>query len=789
MNQQLPQQPRPISPAPPADDTVDLQKLFFRFLRNWYWLALGLLAGGLVAFLVLRYSTTIYQVSGTVLIADKQQNTFSTEAIVSELGYTPGTRTGSKVSDELQILKSSDLMRSVVDSLGLHVHYVQEGRIKDSELYLDSPLSVILTDSLAGRISLSLRLRPLDQQDYLLISGGEDTLSGRFGVPIEVNGVPLTLKNNGQLSMGSFYQVNLQASDAVARSLAGGLSLNQVESSSVIRVSMQGAVPQKLQDIISTLVQVYNQRTLSEKNEAGENTLAFIDERLRFITRELYDVEREVEGFKKSNDMAVDLSSRAQDVLGQLQTLDQQKTELELQQQMLSKIRAYLELDEFRSLPVSEEMLGGTTNQLVQEYNQLIFDRENLLETATPENPTVTTYEEQLAYLRDNILLALDTRAESLQARLEVVSKRIRPLEQQIARVPRNERQLLQIMRQQQIKEQLFLFLLQKREETALSIAAQTPDARMLDRPVNRGPVSPQPTRIYLLSCLLGIALPAGGILLRHFTDNKIRSREDIEGLTALPFLGSIAESKKDHRIVVRKGSRSSVAEMFRLLRTNLRFNAAGAESQVILVTSSVSGEGKTFISINLGASLALSGKKVLLLGLDLRKPKMSRYITGTDEGRGITNYLVGAVTDIDQLIQPVPEYDNLDYLSCGPLPPNPAELLMTNQLRQAIETFRQRYDHIIIDTSPVGLVTDAVLLEAEVDQSLVVTRFGVTITAHVRMLDELYREKKLPRMGLVLNGVNIRRGYGYGKYSYGYGYGYGYYSDDQKRKWWRFWR
>jgi len=772
------------------DDTVDLRKLFFRFLRHWYWLLLGLAVGAVVGFLILRYSTTIYQVSGTVLIADEEGSAFSREAIVSDLGLQPGRAGASDVGDELQILKSTDLMRSVVDSLGLYVQHIQEGRIKNSELYGDTPLRIAFPDSLAGQMHVSLRIKTLDQQDYQLVQGEADTISGRFGVPFEVSGIPVTLYREGTLRPDTYYQILVRSSDGVARGLAGSLSLSQVERSNVIRLSMQGPVAQKMIDIIARIVDTYNQRTLADKNEAGQNTLAFIDERLDFITRELYDVEREVEGFKQSNDMAVDLSTRASTVLEQLQNLDGQKTELELQQQMLNKIKAYLELDDYRSLPVSEDMLGGTTNELVQQYNQLIFERANFLETATPENPCTTTYEEQLDYLRENILLALNTRADNLESRLNTLQDRIRPLEQQIDRVPGNERQLLQIMRQQQIKEQLFLFLLQKREETALTIAAQTADARVLDKPVNRGPVSPQPTRIYLLSCLIGLALPAGGVLLRHFTDNKIRSREDVENLTAMPYLGSIAQSGKKETIVVKRGSRSSVAEMFRLLRTNLMYNAAGHDNQVILVTSSVSGEGKTFISINLGSSLALSGKKVILVGLDLRKPKLARYLTGTEESRGITNYLVGAEQDLSSLIQPIEGYEDLQFIGCGPMPPNPAELLMTDRLRQALKELRDQYDHIILDTSPVGLVTDSLLLDEEADQSLVVARQGFTVNGHIQMLDELYRQRKLPRMGLVLNGVKVGSGYGYGRYSYGYGYGYGYYSDDKlKRRWWQVWR
>lgn len=777
-----------MPPGPLPEESMDLKKLLFRFLRNWYWLLLGLAAGFTVAYLQLRYSTTIYNVTSTVFISGKEKGGFSQEKLIAELDGSAGM-SRSDVANELQILRSSNLMRSVVDSLHLNVQYFVEGRIKDSEIYGDLPLELNILDSSLLPLNIDIRLLVLDQRNYTIINNAQDSLSGSFGRTTEVDGLPLTIYNRGGLRAGSIYRIQLRTPDDLARRYAGKLRLRQEEQSDVIRLSMEDPVPQKAHDIMRTLISVYNQRTLKEKTEAGQNTLRFIDERLRFITDELYDVELQVEGLKERNDMAVDLSSRASTFLSQISVLDQAKNELELEELLLLKIKAYVEAEDYRILPVGTDILGGTIAGLVQQYNQVLFERENLLEAATAENPAVSTYDEQLQYIEDNILLAIQTKKESLEARLAAIERQLAPLEQQIARVPSSERQLLQIMRQQQIKEQLFLFLLQKREETALSIAAQTADASMLDQPVNTGAVSPNVQRTYMLFCLLGLALPGGILFLLHYLDNKVRSREDLEEITSIPFLGAIVQSNKPRSIVVQQGSRSSIAELFRLLRTNLSYNAAGEEGRVILVTSSVSGEGKTFVSINLGASLALSGKKVLLLGLDLRKPKLSQYLTGTKASRGITNLLVGETDDSAALTQPVAGYENLFFIGCGPLPPNPAELLMTTRMQEILDHFRSDYDHIIIDLPPVGLVTDALLLEEEADQTIAVTRFGFTIKPHIKMLDELYQKRKLPKMGIVLNSVKASRSYGYGgAYGYGYGYGYGYYSDDKKKAWWKFW-
>ena len=780
--------PPPFPPNQLPEESLDLKKLLFRFLRNWYWLVLGLAVGFTIAYLQLRYSTTIYNVTSTVFISGKDQGTFSQEELIAELS---GGRSRSNVANELEILSSSNLMRTVVDSLQLNVQYFQEGRIKDTELYRDSPLQLVVADSSRLPAYRNIRLLAMDQRDFKVITNAQDSLPGSFGRTTEIAGLPLTIFNRGEVQPGATYRIQLRPPDGLARSYANKLQLRQENYSDVIRMSMVDPVPDKVTDIMRVLIQVYNQRTLREKTEAGQNTLSFVDERLRFITDELYAVERQVEGMKERTGMGVDLTDRASSFLGQLNTLDQAKGELQLQKQLLQKIKAYVEAEDYRILPVSGEILDGSVGGLVQEYNQVLFERENLLESATAENPAVATYVEQLNYLEENILLAIRTKEETIEVRLAAIEQQIAPLEQQIARVPSSERQLLQIMRQQQIKEQLFLFLLEKREETALGIAAQTANASMLDQPVRTGAVSPNRRRTYILYCLLGLALPAGILFLLYYLDNKVRSREDLEEISSTPFLGAIVQSKKPQSIVVSRGSRSSIAELFRMLRTNLSYNAAGEEGRVILVTSSVSGEGKTFVSINLGASLALSGKKVLLLGLDLRKPKLSQYLTGSKAPRGVTNLLVGETDDSSELIQAVEGYDNLHFLDCGPLPPNPAELLMTKRMQELLDTFRQEYDHIIIDLPPVGLVTDALLLEEEGDQTIAVTRFGFTIKPHVKMLDELYQKRKLPKMGIVLNGVKQGRSYGYGYgygYGGGYGYGYGYYSDDKKKAWWKFW-
>ncbi|MCB9082603.1 MAG: polysaccharide biosynthesis tyrosine autokinase [Lewinellaceae bacterium] len=784
----------PLQPTTTTDDSSreDLKHFLLLFLRNWYWLALSLLIAGTLAWLKLRYATNIYQVSGSILVEDSQQKSFSEEALVEDLGFS----SAPNVEDQLQVLKSTSLMRRVVDSLNLHITYLTEGRIKTSEAYTGSPVHLTDIDSLEMAYGTTLRLRPLDSLDFVLIRSESDTLNCRFGVPFSYEQNTFTVDWVSTPDNRYVHAISIQDPERVARNYAGALSLQQVGRSNVITLGLKDAVPNKAIDIITTLIQEYNRSQIEEKNRSGTNTLAFIDERLRFVTEELYDVEKEVEGFRRSRDISVELSTKAEGFLDRVSTVDEQIMELDLQLDMLTTMLNLVRDDSkrYRSLPVSSQILSPSLGKLTEEYNAILIERDKLRESARPDNPAFRKFDEQIDYLRGNLQQSLETLQREFTKRRATLQERLRPIERQINSIPTNERELLQIMRQQQIKEQLFLFLLQKREETALSIAAQTGSTRILDKPsASSLPIEPKRRQIYLIALFLGLAIPGGIIYLLDALNDKLYSRQDIQRATATPFLGLIGQARREGSIVVSKGSRSAVSEMFRLLRTNLQFLAAGDSHQVTLVTSSVSGEGKSFITINLGISQALSGKKTILVGLDLRKPKLSEYLLGDLSPWGVTSFLVGD-TELKDLIKPVPHQTNVDYLDCGPIPPNPAELLMSPRTTELFAYLRQHYDCILVDTSPVGLVTDALLLKDHVDQSIIVTRFGRTRQAFLRVIEDIYQNGKLPRLGIVLNGVKARGGYGYGYGGYGYGYGYGgygygYYEEEKKGgkkgSWW----
>ncbi len=771
-------------PAHSQSDKFELQTLFNLFLRNWYWLALGLLIGGTIAWLQLRYATVIYEVRGSVLINADDQQPISEQIIARDLGF----QGGSNVANELQILKSATLMQRVVDSLGINITYFTEGRIKTTEIYPYPPVRLSEVDSIPMAYGRTLRLRIEDQNTFALLRGEDDTLRCRFGLPFEYAGQRYTIDLVGKTYPGFLHQIKIERPDQIARRYAGKLNLEGLGQSNVITMSMRDPVARKAVDVMNGIIRAYDNSILENKNRSGEQTLAFIDERLGFITRELYDVEREVEGFRRSNELPVEPSTRASGFLQQVQYIDEQIMELDLKLTLLEELYQTItdEDQRYQPLPLSSEILPSTLTSLVQEYNTILFERDQLLETATPQNPAVATNDEKLDFLRQNLELGITTVQREFQVRKNSLQDRLQPLEDQIKSVPTNERQLLQIMRQQQIKEQLFLYLLQKREETALSIAAQTPNTRVLNSMTNAGKVKPNRPLIFFLAFTLGFGIPGLVIFMRHYYDNKIYTKDHIQKKTQTPFLGTISQSRTKTPIAITRSSRSAIAEQFRLLRTNLNFFLNKEQTtQVVLVTSSVSGEGKSFVTINLGLSLALSGKKVILLGMDLRKPKMGTYLTGTRPPLGLTNYLVGE-DQLEELIQPVPGYENIDFLDCGVIPPNPADLLTGSRVDELFAELRQHYDFILVDTAPIGLVTDALLLGPHTDLSILVTRQGKTTTQLLEGIEEIFQKQKLPNMGILLNGVKARGIYGYGGYGYGYGYGAGYYQEDTpKRKSW----
>ena len=777
-----------------TDQSFNLRDFLFSYvLRYWYLYALGIAGAGAYAWLKIRYTTPIYQQKATILIRDDKSKGVggaSEEAIFRDLGLMQG---GPTLLNEIQILKSRPIMTEVVKTLGLDVEYYQEGRVRTSELYPAGVVKAATYELTDEGFDVPFTFDVLNEQSFKLTRKGKTT-EHQFGQLIQIPEGTFTFTLTGTPSPDNRYSCVFRRPEDAAADYVGSLGINQMDkSASVLELSFQHPMPGKGIDVLTTLVEVYNQNTIDDQNRVGRNTIKFVDERIKFLSSELSDVEGNLENYKKSNEIPSEVSSSVDMLIQQFNEYDQKIGELEIQKSMLDALSSYLKDKLTRDEPAPVNLLPPQENvaALVARYNELLLERNRLMANATAQNPVVINLSAQVDQLRLSILETIANTVGELRLNLSKVRERSDLYLDKLGAIPGKERGLLEIKRQQVIKENLFLYLLQKREETALSLAVAVANARVVDPAINTGgPISPNQRSVYLTALLIGLLIPSALVYLRYAFTTTVQSEADITKHTRTPILGSIGYQSGKGHVVVHKNSRTAISEMFRLLRTNLQFLAAGEKNQVIIVTSGTSGEGKSFVTLNLGITLALSDKKTVVLELDLRKPKLIRYLTQAPAEKGITNYLIGQMS-AQQLVQPSQINGNLSYIASGPIPPNPAELLLTRGLDDLIAELREHYDYIILDTPPVGMVADALLLSRLADSALYVVRQGLSHKSSVELIDELHRENKLPRLAVVFNGVQANNTYGYGKkYGYGYGYGYGYYEEDRVRKpFWKFWR
>jgi tyrosine-protein kinase Etk/Wzc len=757
----------------------DLRGFLFKYIiRFWYMYLIFLAIGITSAWVYLRYAIPKYQAKCTLLIKnDEKSSGLSEEKILSELGIM-GTE--KNLENEIQIIKSRTLMEDVVKNLNLHAVFKVKGRIVDNELYKEGP---VLVDSFISyqNASESFDIK-LSQDSTLTLSTDSASTICIYGKPCTNKFGTFVFRRNPEAKLLADNTLTLSISDPeiVAGKYATDMSVRIVAPySSVIQITLADSEKEKAEDILNTLMLLYNDAAIEDINKVNASTLNFIEERLRYLTVELTDVEKGIETFKKANKVPLNVESTAGMLATEISSFEKELAKLEIQLSVLSDVQKYLlsQSESFDYVPANIGISNPAVTDLFKKFNDILIQKERFLRSGTDNNPTVSALDAQLVNLRENILAAIRDEMRNLELTKNQTERKTNQLLGRSGTLPTFEREYREIFRQQNIKESLFLFLLTKREETALSMAVAGSNARVIDDArAGREPIEPKKYVIYAFGLLLGLGLPITIILIIGMLNDKINSKEEIEQETKTPILGAIGINKNSKTIVVDKGSRSSTAEMFRLLRTNLQFLSPekANSNRTVLITSSSSGEGKTWITINLGITLALANSKTVLIGLDLRKPKLTKYITGGGEPIGVTNYLVGAA-DISDIVIQTELNSNLYFVPSGPVPPNPAELLMGERLKSFINELKKDFDYILIDTPPVGLVADALLLNDFIDSSLFVVRANATRRGQLAIVDDIYRNKKLNNINIVLNGINTSRRYGYG-----YGYGYGYYSDDK---------
>lgn len=766
------------------DQGLNIVDLFMYLASQWKWFLLSILICGGIAWYNYARAPLVYFRSATVIIKDP-----SNKASTSGLDRFDNFINKVNVANEILQFRSKKLMREVVQRVHADVSYQIKDGLRSNELYNESPVLVSLPDALPEQsFSFTMTLKDAKTVTLSDFSGIEAKPSYEVALNdtvaiIEGMNVVVTATNYLRDSwLNTPIRVQKLPVESMVNYYKNALGIQQEEEeASILTLALKDSSPARAEDVLNTLITVYNEEAIKEKNQVAVNTANFINERLIIIERELGNVESNLESFKQRNQI-VDIASSAGMYMTESQKYNADAMELETQLRLANFIKDYLTdpSKETDLIPSNTGISDMNIENQISLYNAAKLKRDHLIDDSSVNNPVVQELNNSLRAMKQSIIRAVDNMIVSLNVKRNDAQNREMRAQDRVTAIPTKERQMLSIERQQKIKEALYLFLLNKREENALSQAMADNNARVIDGAEgSNAPISPNRNRILLLGLLVGIALPGAVCLAILFMDTRVHVRKDIEGVTSVPYLGEIPldkEAMKDHRrkvMAVKEQGDDIVSEAFRILRTNMAFlSKKDKPAQVITFTSFNIGAGKTFIARNLSMSLAYMKKRVVMVDLDIRKGTLSRHFGHYHVG--VTNYLSDNTVKVDDIIQ---HQEGFDLIPAGILAPNPAELLMDNRLDELMNELRTRYDYIIADNVPVGLIADATIANRIADLTIFVVRAGKLDRRQLPDIEKLYQEKKLKNMALVLNGANPERhgyGYSYG-YSYGYGYGYGY--------------
>lgn len=762
------------------DQGLNIVDLFMYLASQWKWFLLSILICGGIAWYNYARAPLVYFRSATVIIKDP-----SNKASTSGLDRFDNFINKVNVANEILQFRSKKLMREVVQRVHADVSYQIKDGLRCNELYNESPVLVSLPDALPEQsFSFTMTLKDAKTVTLSDFSGIEAKPSYEVALNdtvaiIEGMNVVVTATNYLRDSwLNTPIRVQKLPVESMVNYYKNALGIQQEEEeASILTLALKDSSPARAEDVLNTLITVYNEEAIKEKNQVAVNTANFINERLIIIERELGNVESNLESFKQRNQI-VDIASSAGMYMTESQKYNADAMELETQLRLANFIKDYLTdpSKETDLIPSNTGISDMNIENQISLYNAAKLKRDHLIDDSSVNNPVVQELNNSLRAMKQSIIRAVDNMIVSLNVKRNDAQNREMRAQDRVTAIPTKERQMLSIERQQKIKEALYLFLLNKREENALSQAMADNNARVIDGAEgSNAPISPNRNRILLLGLLVGIALPGAVCLAILFMDTRVHGRKDIEGVTSVPYLGEIPldkEAMKDHRkkvMAVKEQGDDIVSEAFRILRTNMAFlSKKDKPAQVITFTSFNIGAGKTFIARNLSMSLAYMKKRVVMVDLDIRKGTLSRHFGHYHVG--VTNYLSDNTVKVDDIIQ---HQEGFDLIPAGILAPNPAELLMDNRLDELMSELRTRYDYIIADNVPVGLIADATIANRIADLTIFVVRAGKLDRRQLPDIEKLYQEKKLKNMALVLNGANPER-HGYG-YSYGYGYGYGY--------------
>lgn len=784
---------------------VDYKAIFFEYLLYW-----PVIVGVLVCFIVgayiyLRYCEPVYSVSSTVLIKQADHSKSGSSAFASSIQDFGSFSVANDFENELEILQSYTLIKKVVTTLGLYIDYAEDGGFGyDPVMYQTSPIQVWMAPEEADRLpsALQIQMECLPQgkvnaalhyqigKETCSLEKSFDKLPAVFITPVGTLNLSwrtdsVSKRLNPPLSLSA----TIESPSVAADKYKMHLTAEPVgDFTSIVKLTCEDVSVRRGVDFLRMLVTQYNNEANEDKNQVATRTAQFIDERIRIINAELGSTESELAEYKQRAGLT-DLSADAQLALQESSEYDKQRAENTNQLRLIAFLRSYIDdpKNRYEVIPANVGLADGALVNVIAQYNELLVERKRLLRSSNENNPMLINLDASIAVTRNTVLTTVENVEKGLQITRNSLDLQAGKYQSRINRAPQQERELISITRQQEIKANLYLMLLQKREENAITLAATANNGRIIEEPRRRGLVAPNTLNIYFVALVLGLFFPIMGIYLVRLLRFKIESRVDVERITNVSVIGDVplVDNVKTDSVVIKENENGLMEEVFRNVRTNIQYMLQEGQ-KVILFTSTVQGEGKSFNAANLAVSFAFMDRRTVVVGMDIRKPKLNHIFGLSGKLPGMTQFLASpSSVDLLSLCQPTAVSPNLYVLPSGAVPPNPTELVVRKSLEQAIDLLKQHFDYVILDTAPIGMVTDTRLIARVADLSVYVCRAGYTHKNDFELINELEQEKKLPNLCVLINGIDMSKrkngyyySYGkYGKYGYGkkYGYGYGY--------------
>lgn len=751
---------------------IDVRGTLLLWWSKWYWFAISAFVCLSLAFIYATVKKPVYLVKSNILIAQDDSNIMSGMGGFGQLFGTSGY-----VDDEVFVVSSHTVLRDVVKDLKLNKScVVKEGLLKSREYFKKYPVDIVTDTDIADTLSVSLKFNLKVDEDGVASVEVKDSQKDvvadlenqKFPITVETKYGVFTIKKTADYKEGESLKAKLYFSgyDDAAESLKEDLDIYIAsKKSNVIQIEMETTDVDKAKLILNDIVKYYNVRGVEQRSEQSRLTLDFLDSRIQIIAQDLTDSEADVEGYKK-NQGIVDVATEATYQTTKKGKFEGELVQAEIDLNIMQMTKEFLadSKNKYELIPttVSDETVkAGITN-----YNELVLSRMNLVRTAKEGNIALSKMNDRIDALRANINTSLDRAIAQQNKVISDMRLQLGVTDSRLGNIPTQERQYRDIKRKQTIKEQLYLFLMQRREDTALMIANTTPKGVIVDKAFSLSePVTMKKRMILLLAFVFSLILPPLILVIKKVLRNKFDTKDELKKLTDIPVIGEICKDNTGDNIVVKQGSVSTVAELFRAVRSNLQqFFLSGEDDKVVLMTSTVSGEGKSFVSVNLAQTLAITNNdlKVLLVGMDIRKPRIAEYLS-ISSSKGLTDYVARTGMNLDDVIQKNPNGLAFDVITSGPIPPNPAELLLSQRVDDMFAELRKRYDYIVVDTAPVGLVSDTLTLSRIGDATIYVCRANYTTKTDIQYANSIYEEGRLKKMSIILNDTIVRKGYGYG--------------------------